>query len=83
LLDEELPSLPTTSLQDDIVYTLGRIGDYNVVIACLPKGQYGLVSAVSVAKDIMHSFSQIRFGLMVSTGGGAPSKKHDIRLGMW
>jgi nucleoside phosphorylase len=80
-LDEEHPSLPTTSLQDDNIYTLGRIGDHNVVIACLPKGQYGLTSAASVAKDMQRSFSQIRFGLMVGNGGGAPSEKHDIRLG--
>ncbi|KAH7134386.1 hypothetical protein EDB81DRAFT_858982 [Dactylonectria macrodidyma] len=29
----------------------------------------------------MHSFPNIRVGLMVGIGGGAPSKKHDIRLG--
>lgn len=81
LLDEEHPPLPTTSLQDDNVYTLGRIGDHNVVMACLPKGQYGLTSAASVAKDMLRSFSQLRFGLMVGIGGGAPSRKHDIRLG--
>jgi nucleoside phosphorylase len=62
-------------------YTLGRIGDHNVVIACLPKGRYGLTSAASVAKDMLRSFSLIRFGLMVGIGGGAPSEKHDIRLG--
>jgi nucleoside phosphorylase len=81
LLDEEHPSLPTTALHDDNVYTLGRIGDHHVVIACLPKGQYGLTSAASVAKDMQRSFTQIRFGLMVGIGGGAPSEKHDLRLG--
>jgi hypothetical protein len=30
---------------------------------------------------MLRSFSQIRFGLMVGTGGGAPSEKQDIRLG--
>jgi hypothetical protein len=29
----------------------------------------------------MHSFPNIRIGLMVGIGGGAPSPKHDIRLG--
>lgn len=30
---------------------------------------------------MLHSFPNIRIGLMVGIGGGAPSKKHDIRLG--
>ena len=34
-----------------------------------------------MAKDMLHSFPAIRFGLMVGIGGGAPSGKHDIRLG--
>jgi nucleoside phosphorylase len=80
LLDEEHPLL-TTPPHDENVYTLGRIGDHNLIIACLPKGRYGLTSAASVAKDMLRSFSQIRFGLMVGIGGGAPSEKHDIRLG--
>lgn len=29
----------------------------------------------------MHSFPDIRIGMMVGIGGGAPSQKHDIRLG--
>ncbi|ORY67790.1 nucleoside phosphorylase domain-containing protein [Pseudomassariella vexata] len=57
------------------------IGKHNVVIAVLPKGQYGLVNAASVAKDMSHSFPNIRFGLLVGIGGGVPSLKHDIRLG--
>jgi len=80
-IDEEHPPLSTRSLHDDNAYTLGRIEDHNVVIACLPKGRYGLTNAASVAKDMLRSFPLIRFGLMVGIGGGAPSEKHDIRLG--
>lgn len=29
----------------------------------------------------MHSFPDIRIGIMVGIGGGAPSEKNDIRLG--
>ena len=81
LLDEEHPSLPTYSSHDNNTYTLGRIGDHHIVIACLPKGRYGIASAASVAKDMLRSFGSIRIGLMVGIGGGAPSVKHDIRLG--
>lgn len=62
-------------------YTLSRIGKHNVVIAVLPKGEYGIASASTVATQMLHSFKNVRIGLMVGIGGGAPNSKHDIRLG--
>lgn len=62
-------------------YTLGRMWKHNVVISVLPMGEYGTSSAARVAEDMMHSFPNIRIGLMVGIGGGVPSQKHDIRLG--
>ena len=50
------------------------------MVACLPKGKYGLTSVASVAKDMLRSFPSIRIGLMVGIAGGAPSKMHDVRL---
>jgi len=72
LLDEEFPPLPSNSPHDNNTYTFGRIGRHNVVIACLPKGKYGITSAASVGRDMLHSFPSIQFGLMVGIGGGAP-----------
>jgi nucleoside phosphorylase len=69
------------SLNDNNDYTLGKIGKHNTVIAVLPDGEYGTSSAADVARDMLHSFPNIRVGLMVGIGGGAPSQKHDIRLG--
>jgi len=66
---------------DNNDYTLGRVGRHNVVITILPEGEYGTASAAMVAKDLLHSFPNIGIGLMVGIGGGAPSRKHDIRLG--
>ncbi|KAI1439483.1 hypothetical protein F5Y02DRAFT_425549 [Annulohypoxylon stygium] len=66
---------------DNNTYTLGRIGKHNVVIASLPHWQYGLVSAATVARDMVRSFPNVRIGLMVGIGGGAPSQNYDIRLG--
>jgi hypothetical protein len=34
-----------------------------------------------VARDMLRSFTSIRFGQMVGIRGDAPSPKHDIRLG--
>ncbi|KAK6531923.1 hypothetical protein TWF694_003087 [Orbilia ellipsospora] len=81
-LDEEHEGGPDcVSSNDDNVYTLGKIGKHNVVIATLPSGEYGTVSAAGVARDMLHTFPNIRVGLMVGIGGGCPSPNHDIRLG--
>ena len=80
-LDKEHDKVDYVSSSDNNVYTLGEIGRHNVVIATLPEGEYGIAAAASVAGDMLNSFPNIRFGLMVGIGGGAPSQKHDIRLG--
>ncbi|KAH6959663.1 hypothetical protein BKA56DRAFT_457271, partial [Ilyonectria sp. MPI-CAGE-AT-0026] len=80
-LDEEHEGPEHVSPNDNNDYTLGKIGKHNVVIAVLPDGEYGTSRAASVASDMMHSFPNVRIGLMVGIGGGAPSRKHDIRLG--
>lgn len=80
-LDEEHDNVSiNASAADNNDYTLGRIGKHNVVLAVLPKGEYGTTSASSVAKDMLHTFPNIRVGLMVGIGGGVPTN-HDIRLG--
>ncbi|KAM0433480.1 hypothetical protein ACHAPT_004360 [Fusarium lateritium] len=80
-LDEEHD--PPDSLQpnDSNDYTLGRIGRHKVVVAVLPDGEYGTATAASVATSMLNSFPNIRIGLMVGIGGGAPSPTNDIRLG--
>ncbi|KAG7418682.1 Ankyrin repeat domain-containing protein 50 [Fusarium oxysporum f. sp. raphani] len=80
-LDERHEPPEFVSTNDNNNYTLGKIGKHNVAIAVLPHGEYGTSSAASVARDMLHSFPNIRIGLMVGIGGGAPSPKHDIRLG--
>ncbi|KAL2802448.1 hypothetical protein BJX63DRAFT_437864 [Aspergillus granulosus] len=80
-LDERHERPEYLSSNDNNDYTLGKIGKHNVVIAVLPNGEYGTTTAASVAKDILRSFPSVKIGLMVGIGGGAPSPKHDIRLG--
>ncbi|CAI7595833.1 unnamed protein product [Penicillium palitans] len=80
MLDAIHPSLPRPPT-DHNTYILGNIGEHNIVIACLPSGAYGNVSAATVAMQLLSSFHSIRFGLMVGIGGGVPSSKADIRLG--
>jgi nucleoside phosphorylase len=80
ILDEQHDDLPQNS-DDTNTYTLGRIGEHNVVLACLPAGQTGTNSAAAAAMQMMSNFRAIRFGLMVGIGGGVPSTEADIRLG--
>ena len=80
MLDEE-DECPSQCSSDSDLYTLGRIADHNVVLACLPAGQMGPQSAAAVAARMTSKFTSIRFGLMVGIGGGVPSVAADIRLG--
>jgi nucleoside phosphorylase len=80
MLDEEHETLDRVGT-DTNSYILGRIGKHNVVLACLPAGRYGTVSAAAVAVRMLASYRSVEFGLMVGISGGAPSKKYPICLG--
>ncbi|KAH0555750.1 hypothetical protein GP486_006307, partial [Trichoglossum hirsutum] len=80
MLDEEHKDFDHDA-NDTNIYALGRIGEHNVVIACLPEGQTGTNSAAVVAVQMKSAFTSIRFGLMVGIGGGVPTVEADIRLG--
>ena len=80
MLDDIYPAL-SQNPSDNNNYVLGRIGGHNVVVACLPAGVTGTVSAATVVTRMMFTFKSMRFGLMVGIGGGVPSEKNDIRLG--
>ena len=80
MLDEEHVT-PPYDAHDTNLYTCGRVGEHNVVIACLPEGQTGTNSAAAVAVQMKSTFSSTRFGLMVGIGGGVPSEEADVRLG--
>ncbi|KAJ3545611.1 hypothetical protein NM208_g2422 [Fusarium decemcellulare] len=89
MLDEQHRALLARH-KDNNTYVLGRVGDHNVVIACLPSQTTGTVSAAFVAQQMLATFESIRFGLVVGIGGGVPSigipnvkqvDAVDIRLG--
>ena len=80
LLDEKHKQ-PSPVESDPTIYTPGRMGDHNVVIACLPSGVSGLASAATVAARLAQRFPAVKIRLMVGIGGGVPSNDNDIRLG--
>ncbi|KAE8396150.1 hypothetical protein BDV23DRAFT_168407 [Aspergillus alliaceus] len=66
MLDEA--HTPPQLSTDSNAYEFGELSGHYIVIAYLPAGVYGKVSAAA-------------FGLMVGIGGGVPGKNNDIRLG--
>ncbi|KAM7209924.1 hypothetical protein V8F06_014694, partial [Rhypophila decipiens] len=81
MLDEEFDGPETNEVNDNNTYVFGRINRHSIVIGCLPEGRYGTNSAASVARNMVRSFPNLRFALMVGIGGGAPMPERDIRLG--
>ncbi|TLD22979.1 hypothetical protein PspLS_07041 [Pyricularia sp. CBS 133598] len=82
MMDEEFADLPSHPT-DSNIYSFGRIGNHNVVAACLPAGQMGTNQAAVVASQMNASFPSLRFGVLVGIGGGVPNLDADIdiRLG--
>ena len=78
MLDTEHEPLPIAA-EDSNDYVLGRIGQHNVVMACI--NEAGGLPANNVATYLVKSFHNVRYVLMVGIGGGIPSEKHHIRLG--
>ncbi|KAI1071370.1 hypothetical protein LB507_011681 [Fusarium sp. FIESC RH6] len=80
-LDEVYKGPHTISPYDSNQYVLGRIRKHYIVVAAMLDTEYDLPSTASVVTNMLRSFPNIRVGLLVGVGGGAPSPKHDIRLG--
>lgn len=66
---------------DKNAYSWGRMGKHNIVIASLPDGIQGVVSAAVTVSNLLASLPDIKIGLLVGIGGGVPSLDNDIRLG--
>ncbi|EQB52061.1 hypothetical protein CGLO_08339 [Colletotrichum gloeosporioides Cg-14] len=82
VLDEEFRHVHIRkAVGDTNTYTLGSIGRHNIAIACLPKGQLGVIRASKVATSMTSTFRNMKFVLMVGIGGGVPSGPNDVRLG--
>ncbi|KAL2010912.1 hypothetical protein VTN00DRAFT_3630 [Thermoascus crustaceus] len=81
VLDKEYDMTDLVPGQGDVNgYSLGLIGEHNVVINIPEADTCGEIHAAKIATDMKSTFSRIRFVLLVGIGGGVPLK-HDIRLG--
>ncbi|KAL8744098.1 MAG: hypothetical protein Q9190_003616 [Brigantiaea leucoxantha] len=80
MLDDQYKAPQNQDPNDPNYYNFGRIGNHNIVIACL--NETGTVSAATLANQMLRSFPSIKLGLMVGIGGGVPTQEDgDIRLG--
>lgn len=71
MLDEEHDSLNLPT-EDENTYAYGSINRHNVVIACMPPGQPGKVSAARLVQPLSQSFPNMKIHLFVGIGGGVP-----------
>ncbi|KAG8427535.1 hypothetical protein J3459_006614 [Metarhizium acridum] len=79
-LDEKLSCTYKTIGPKNYVYSFGRIGDHNVVLA--RPSQMGPISAALCAATVNQQFPNVRFALVVGIGAGIPNvPKRDIGLG--
>ncbi|KAF9871998.1 hypothetical protein CkaCkLH20_10630 [Colletotrichum karsti] len=77
--DKEYPQPQDAAQNDNNNYVLGRMGKHHIVVAGLPLGQTGNNSAATVLKDMVRSYPNLRFVLMVGIGGGVPNAKNNLR----
>ncbi|PWY68695.1 kinesin [Aspergillus eucalypticola CBS 122712] len=69
------PRWPTS---DPNAYEFGELSGHYIVIAHLPDGVYGKVSAAAVMSRMRSTFRRLDFGVMVGIGGGVPEGKNNI-----
>ncbi|KAH8426347.1 uncharacterized protein LDX57_004090 [Aspergillus melleus] len=81
MLDEEHGTPQAIPEEDTSSYHLGSIGDHKIAMTCLPAGQIDMAPSVIAAENMRRTFTNLKVTLSVSTGGGVPGAKKDIRSG--
>ena len=87
MLDHEHKDPVNLNKADGNAYYFGDIGGHNVVIACMPPGNPGNLSAKKLVQPLKQSFPNMDIHLFVGIGGGIPRRpptedpNADIHLG--
>lgn len=85
MLDETHGEPQSQPNGDHNAYTLGRIHEFNVVIACLPASVYGTSAAANLVGAMWTTFPSLKVGFFVGIGAAIPcfdeDSIRDIRLG--
>lgn len=87
MLDREHKDPVNLNKADGNAYFFGDIAGHNIVIACMPPGQPGNLSAQKLVQPLKQSFPNMDIHLFVGIGGGIPRNppskdpNADIHLG--
>lgn len=73
--EERAPVMIQKAPNDTNVYTTGKIGQHNVVVAHM--ANYGISSSAGVAANLRHTFPAVRVAFIVGVCGGVPKNKSD------
>ncbi|KAL6713701.1 hypothetical protein ACLMJK_009166 [Lecanora helva] len=85
LLDERHPT-PAISKIGGYIYTCGRLGSHNTVIACLSAGGTGNINSAQLIGPLRECFPNIEVVVLVGIAGGIPRSprtnlEEHVRLG--
>ncbi|KAF5857543.1 hypothetical protein ETB97_005646 [Aspergillus alliaceus] len=80
MLDKTHNPLPQP-VTDPNAYVLGELSGHCIVMACLPTGVYGTISAATVMSHMISTFSSDPVWFDGGNWRGVPSTSNDIRLG--
>ncbi|KAH6866045.1 nucleoside phosphorylase domain-containing protein [Thelonectria olida] len=81
MLNYKCNSLKTAKVNNNNTYTFSRINRHYMAIRSLPDGQYSNNSTAGITRDMVRSFPNLRFALIVGIRGAAPTQERDIPLG--
>lgn len=82
MLDDVHERMIERSLRQNVLYTLGRIGSYNVAIVGYPAGDVGLGITGRLVSEVMRDFPNIEFGILLGVCTGIPASDEEMSLGL-
>ncbi|KAF3923686.1 hypothetical protein ABW20_dc0101488 [Dactylellina cionopaga] len=80
MLDTVFDYNPPRVKGQNVVYTIGKVGNHTVAVVGYYQ-EHGLGVSGSMAAEVLRDLPNLEMGLLVGIAGGMPSPTRDIRLG--
>lgn len=80
MLDKVFEDIPPRAKGQNVVYTIGEVGNHKVAVVGYYQ-EHGLAVSGSMAAEVLRDLPNLEMGLLVGIAGGIPSPTRDIQLG--
>ncbi|EPS38213.1 hypothetical protein H072_7964 [Dactylellina haptotyla CBS 200.50] len=80
MLDKVFEDIPPRVKGQNVIYTLGKIGNHTVAVVGYYQ-EHGLAVSGSMAAEVLRDLPNLELGLLVGIAGGIPSRTRNIQLG--